>query len=286
VDADYYQLEIGLKSDFSDAQTYATFANSVQLPDLFASKTYYYRVTARSAAQTVRSRTFSFKTAALPRTITVPGVSNTRDIGGYFTLDGKYQVKQGIFYRGGAINAAGVDTLLNTYGIKTDLDVRGDGSSTTVGSPLGEGVNYVECTGPYYLGDVGINSSNPTYRSALLREIQTCAVKENYPIYLHCSLGRDRTGTLAFLINALLGVGERDLFMDYEVSFFSEAGTRDHQTPVHMVGEAFRGMYNYIAAYSVGGTIQENTEKFMLDLGVTAEEIASIREILLEEVQK
>lgn len=281
--ADYYNFEIGLKSDLSDAQSYVTFAKSMELPNLFAAKKYYYRITARSETQTVRSRVFSFQTAALPRTITVPGVSNTRDIGGYYTVDGKYQVKQGIFYRGGAITAAGVDTLLNTYGIKTDLDVRGDGSSTTIGSPLGSGVNYVECTGPYYLGNVGINTSDKTYRNALLREIQTCAVKENYPIYLHCTLGRDRTGTLAFLIGALLGVGEMDLFMDYELSFFSEAGTRDNQTPTHMVGSAFRGMYNYIANYAKG-TLQENAEQFMLDLGVTAEEITSIREILLEEV--
>ena len=110
-------------------------------------------------------------------------------------------------------------------------------------------------------------------------------MKENYPIYLHCSLGRDRTGTLAFLISALLGVGERDLYMDYELSFFSEAGTRDGQTPAYMVGNAFRNMYNYIAKDTTL-TLKENVENFMLELGVTAEEIASIREILLEEVQQ
>ncbi len=285
--ADYYNFEIGLKSDLSDATEYITFETSVELADLFVAKTYYYRITARSAEKTVRSRIFSFQTAALPRTINVPSVSNTRDIGGYYTVDGKYQVKQGLFYRGGAIDADGIDTLLNTYGIKTDLDVRGDGSSTTGASPLGSGVNYVECTGPYYIGSKGIDSTNPIYRNALLKEIQTCAVKENYPIYLHCSLGRDRTGTLVFLINSLLGVGEMDLFMDYELSWFSESGTRDAATPRAMVdsGGPFDKLYNYIKTYSTG-TLQQNTEKFMLDLGVTSAEISSIRQILLEEVQK
>ena len=131
-------------------------------------------------------------------------------------------------------------------------------------------------------GVITINGKKE-YRDALLREIQTCAVKENYPIYLHCSLGRDRTGTLVLLINGLLGVGEKDLFMDYELSLLSEAGTRDEQTPHHMVGGPFRTMYEYLKNYSTG-SFQQNVEKFMLDLGVTPAEIAAIREIMLEEV--
>ena len=279
VAADYYNFEIGLKSDLSDATSYVTFDKSLEIPDLFAAKTYYYRITARGGAQEVRSRIFSFKTASLPRTITVPGVSNTRDIGGYYTVDGKYQVKQGMFYRGGVIGAQGVDTLLNVYGIKTDLDVRGDGYAS---SPLGSSVNYVQCKGPYYIyQNNGINSTDQEYRSALLKEIQTCAVAENYPIYLHCSLGRDRTGTLAFLINALLGVGEKDLYMDYELSFLSASGTADTSHPSNI--SPFDDFVQYLKDYSTG-TLQQNVEKFMLDLGVTANEIASIREIMTEEV--
>lgn len=283
--AEYYNFEIGLKSDLSDATSYVTFDNSIELADLFVAKTYYYRITARGASQTVRSRIFNFKTAALPRTITVPGTSNTRDIGGYFTLDGKYQVKQGMFYRGGAIGADGIDTLLNVYGIKTDLDVRGDGYGS---SPLGSSVNYVECLGPYYVNMArGLDMvwTNAEIREAVLKEIKTCAVKENYPIYLHCSLGRDRTGTLVFLINSLLGVGEKDLFMDFEISFMSASGTADQQKPDAMVsdGGAFDLLYDYMMNYSTG-TLQENTEKFMLDLGISANEIASIREIMLEEI--
>ena len=39
--------------------------------------------------------------------------------------------------------------------------------------------------------------------------------KDNYPIVMHCSIGTDRTGMLAFLINSLLGVSEEDLYKDY-----------------------------------------------------------------------
>ncbi len=286
----YYNLKLSTKPDLSDAVKYITFTNSHTFEDLFMGTKYYYQVIAQFENKTVKSRVFSFETAYLPRTIHAEGVSNTRDFGGYYTVDGTHRIRQGLMYRGGKLETAtqaGIDKLLNVYGIKTDLDLRAE---KTV-SPLGTGVNFVNVSGPYYVGSTGVNSDNDsskgpwkgTYREALLLEIQTYARPENYPIYLHCSLGRDRTGTLAFLINALCGVGETDLYRDYETSFFSETGCLDGQSATHMM-QTFATLYNYIKNYAQG-TLAENTEKFMLDLGVTQAEIDSIRNILLEEVQ-
>jgi hypothetical protein len=195
-------------------------------------------------------------------------------------------------YRGGKLETmtqAGKNKILNILQIKTDLYMRGEVAT----SPLGGGVNFINVSGPYYIGSTGIeslgNSDKPfwkgTYREALLKEIKAFANPDNYPIYIHCSLGRDRTGTLIFLINALCGVGEMDLFMDYEISAFSEVGTADTATPTHLVSIDLTSLYNYIKNYA-DGTVAENTAKFMLDLGVTQEEIDSIRNILREEVQK
>ena len=292
VDALYYEIEIGLKEDLSDAKTYLTFSNSLELDDLFAAKKYYYRITAKGGAQTVRSRTFTVNTAAMPRAINVPDVLNTRDVGGYFTVDGQYQVKQGLIYRGGYVKPAGVDTLLNTYGIKTDLDLRGaDGTvwvdhqvgGTPIGSDLGDSVNYILTKCPWYWNTTsGVVSNDQTYREGLLQSVQALAVKENYPIYLHCSVGRDRTGTLVFLLNALLGVGEKDLYMDYEFTYFTGAVT--DKGNIASAIDGFANLYNQVAKYNSAKTVQEGAEKFLLDLGVTAAEIATIREIMLEKV--
>jgi protein tyrosine/serine phosphatase len=46
------------------------------------------------------------------------------------------------------------------------------------------------------------------------------ADESNYPIFFHCAIGTDRTGTLAYLINGLLGVPEEDLYYDYCFSNF------------------------------------------------------------------
>ena len=296
----YYTVKMSKNADMSDAESYLCFAPYLEIEDLFAGTHYYYQIIAKYEGKTVKSRIFDFYTANLPRTVHIEGVSSTRDIGGYYTVDGKYRVRQGLVYRGGAIEQAihngvvvseiteaGKNKMLNVYKIKTDLDVRG---SLSV-SPLGSSVNMISVSGPYYTGSTGIDSNadsskagiwSGTYREALLKEVQTFAKPENYPIYFHCQIGRDRTGTLAFLINALLGVGETDLYLDYELSFFSEAGCRDNQTPQYMMN-IFKGLVNYMKNYS-SGNLQKNTEKFLLDLGVTQAEIDSIRSIMLEEV--
>ena len=118
-------------------------------------------------------------------------------------------------------------------------------------------------------------------------EIRTFANPENYPIYLHCSLGRDRAGTLSFLIGALIGIEEVDLYRDYEMSFFSVNGWADAKQSVGQHSNLMRSLDSlttYLKQYG-NGTLQENTEKYVKEYrGITQEEVDSIRNILLEEV--
>ena len=286
----YYNVSISKSKDMSKPDTYMTFTNSLTVEDLFSGTNYYYQITAKYPEKLVKSCIFSFRTKALVRTISIEGMTNTRDIGGYYVENGTKRIKQGMVYRGAKIEdatEAGKQKMLYEYGIKTDLDMRAEVAK----SPLGDSVNFVNVSGPYYIGGDGIDSMNTstkpywtkTYREALLQEIRTFANSENYPIYVHCSLGRDRTGTICFLINALCGVGEMDLYMDYELSFMSKMGNFDGQNPTNMVGNAFTNLYNYIKNYGKG-TLAENTEKFMLDIGITQAEIDAIRAIMIEEV--
>lgn len=281
-----YTVKLSREKDLSGAIEYETTECEMTLSDLYAGTHYYYQVIAEYEDKTVKSRVFDFTTAALPRTILIEGVSNTRDIGGYVTEDGKHRIRQGMVYRGGTmdeITKVGRSKALNNYGIKTDLDIRNSDEGATT-SPLGGKVNYIKVGGPYYIGNDGINSAR--YREALLKEIRTFADKENYPIYVHCSLGKDRTGTICFLINALCGVQKEDLYLDYELSYLSARGCLDTGAPPeYSVNVPFTNLYTYIYAYRSEGTLADKTEQFMLELGVTKEEIAAIRTIMLEQVE-
>lgn len=284
--ASYYTVRIGTDKKLSKAQEYVTMEQNLSISDLHGGTHYYYQVVATFEEKTVKSRIFDFETAALPRTIYIEGVSNTRDMGGYLTADGKHRIRQGMVYRGGTmdeITEEGRQKALGTYGIKTDLDLRNSNEGLST-SPLGAEVNYIKVGGPYYTGDNGIENSK--YREALLTEIKTFANKDNYPIYVHCSLGKDRTGTICFLINALCGVEKEDLYLDYELSYLSTRGCMDKNSPPSFaVGQIFTSLYNMIDHYRIEGTLAEKTEAFLLDMGVTKNEIASIRSIMLEEVK-
>lgn len=282
-----YNLRIGTKEDLSDAQTYETTERSYVAKNLYTNTHYYYQIEAVWSDKTIQSKIFDFVTEDLSRTIAVDGVSNTRDIGGYVTEDGKHRVRQGMVYRGAAadkITAAGKEMLLETYGIKTDLDLRGQLSR----SPLGDTVNFVNVSAPYYAQKASEHAIYRTaYREALVTAVRTFADENNYPIYMHCAIGRDRTGTLAFLINALLGVGEEDLYLDYELSFMSQAGCNDFKdgiTPSTFLNNAFWSLYTYIDNYQAEGTLAEKTERFLLDIGITEEEIETIKVIMLENI--
>ena len=50
----------------------------------------------------------------------------------------------------------------------------------------------------------------------------------NYPIDFHCIAGQDRTGAVAFILNALLGVEEEELYLDWGRDHDGEGTRRNH----------------------------------------------------------
>ncbi len=283
IQAQSYTVAISTNSDLSGAVEYAVEETQLHIDDLFVSYTYYWQVTAHCADKEEMSAIYTFRTAKTPRTIQIDKVSNTRDIGGYMTASGK-QVKQGMAYRGAYLDEileAGKTQALETYKIKTDLDLRKDGEGSAGGvSPLGENVNYVHFSCPYYMGgSTGINVVEN--HANLASAIKTFANADNYPIFYHCSVGRDRTGMASMLLLCLLGVSERDIMMDYELSFFSYRGTLDGAELNHMMG-VFKDAYDYIATFGGAETHIQGCENYLQVIGVSEEEIAAIRALLLE----
>ena len=294
-DADYYRVSISRKADMSNATTYLLTGTEVLLEDLFTGTQYFWQVDAVSVADetTYRSAVYTFTTDAGPRAIRLDGVSNTRDAGGMAAGEG-YRVKQGMIYRGGLleyITPESRDYFVNVLGVKTDLDLRAEnesGAGTSVSSPLGRDINYVNVSGRYYVDSLsngnGINVDSNGENDYMLRELRVFANPDNYPIYVHCSLGRDRTGTLLILVQGLLGASEKDISLDYEFSSLSDYGTLDN--PYNgFFPNCLNSIFNYLRRNYTGDTLSERIENYMLDIGLTAEEIASIKTIMLEEVE-
>ena len=89
---------------------------------------------------------------------------------------------------------------------------------------------------------------------------------DNYPIYLHCTYGCDRTGTICYLLEALLGVSRGDCLKDYGLSNLNIAN--------------IQVIENGLKSYE-GDTLKEQVESYLLSCGVSEYQISSIRNIFL-----
>ena len=163
------------------------------------------------------------------------------------------------------------DRWLGTLGVKTDVDLRSDREVYGMeGSPLGPTVAWVNVSSSAYGG-----MQDEGGRKAFAKVFRVFLDPENYPIDFHCIAGQDRTGAVAFILNALLGVKEEELWLDWEVTAFHNRSTAfNHEK---FFDKLVRGFDRW-----PGETINERVEAYVLDLGFTPGDIAAFREIMLE----
>ena len=83
------------------------------------------------------------------------------------------------------------------------------------------------------------------------------------------------------VLNGALGVGKEDLERDWESTFYNEGDILGVEDPKHA-----RGTQHFDAGFSKygqpGDTLQRRIELYLLDCGVTDEEIARFRSIMTE----
>ena len=196
-------------------------------------------------------------------------LKNTRDLGGWKA--GDKTIRYGMIYRGANLDdvqqdASKKDIVLNWLGVGVDLDLRG----LPPGSQGGSGEKnpwmptdpviykniqlwhyFVPSANKYMNVEVSPGETAHQYQYAIRCIIEW--LREGKVVYFHCHGGADRTGTLAFLIEGLLGVSESDLAKDFELTTYSNSIHRRNSEG----GWFYRGMVNYIRSFAPGKTIQE-----------------------------
>ncbi len=320
----FYNVYVSEDASFENARVEKVFGYTptLELYNLIPGKTYYWKVRGTYSGDISEVGTFTTKESAV-RTIYVDGVSNVRDLGGYTTENGT--VNYGLLYRGGKLNGTasgesitddGKETMLNKLGIKTEIDLRSasdDGGQTQ--NAIGDGVNYVKAPLGQYANvidyeawlNLGKDKVSGSYdannKNTIKKLFELLADEGNYPIYFHCNAGADRTGTLALLINGLLGVDEQSLIKDFELTTFSRYGKR-LRSSISEDGKSFtdsgimqNNSGNYVAMgllidalkanYTNNGTINEAINNFLIEyIGLSNDTINKIKGILLSETSQ
>lgn len=173
----------------------------------------------------------------------------------------------------GKIRVSEADRRLCTecLGIRTDLDLRVDFEVWGMdGSPLGPAVRWVRVPTLSYAG-----FGRPNGIERFKRDFALFLDRQNYPVIFHCIGGADRTGSLAFVLNALLGVDEDELEKDWELTAFNTVN------PLFRHCDRYDKLLQVFAAYE-GRTINERVLNWALANGVTDSDIRTFREIMLE----
>ena len=238
--------------------------------NLIPQKTYYYKAYLADGS----IDTGHFHTYGHLRRIRADGVRNVRDMGGWQTKDGS-RIAYGKIFRGGEMDGihswhiTAKDSLVfrKVMNIGLDIDFRNAEETDSSGiSPLGKDITYKHYEVAYYQPD------SQGYYDAF-RDVLQC-LRTGKAVYVHCVVGADRTGMLAYMMAAILGVPEEELCKDFELTTFS--GQPRYRNGYRML--AFNAR---LATYG-GNDIQERIENMMLAKGVTLEEIEEFRELMLE----
>ncbi len=267
----HYTVYISVHRDMTNAKEITANETRAEIYNLNIGTTYYWQVKSGEDASPVQVFTTE---DGYPRFIRLDGVSNVRDIGGYITTDGK-RVRQNLAYRSAQLDGItdnAKEIALHELSIRTDLDLRGGGSM-----PLGSTVQHISIPMQWYEHIFDEDMYN-----VVRRTVTTFAEEKNYPIIFHCSMGRDRTGTTTFLILGLLGVDEDTLRHEYYASFFSQQGAFDENEFPLLITNMNRLVSGFDDFGDKDDTLQEKIHAYLLHIGVTEDEIQSIRDIWLE----
>lgn len=257
------------------------------ITNLVPGTTYQWMVTSTADNTVVASGSFPTR-GLLHQVYFTPDVRNGRDLGGYKGLGGK-TVAFHKLYRGGRIDKKYCDETgraeMLAEGIRAEVDLR-EADDVPKSSPLGSSVDF------YAPGfDSGYNEmvrdNQPKVRDTFCWVV--ARLREGKPVYFHCAAGRDRTATLAILLEGALGISESDMAKDYELTYFTPAdwgmSTDDNGNPVY---KHTRDNYSYGSVRKTifkeveSGTYQERIVKYLLKIGVPQQDIDDLRAIMLQ----
>ena len=205
-------------------------------------------------------------------------------------------LRENMFYRGASpvdnkmSRAATVDGLLEKNGIRYVLDLA-DTEEKFAAFREQEDFQSDYVVGLEEAGNVSLLGMNSAFRSesfmtslaAGLRDM----MKHEGPVYIHCLEGKDRTGFVCALLEALAGASYDELLTDYMTTYENYYGLTEEASP-----EQYEAVVSlkFVDTVSAMGDLSpedddfsDSAAQYLLDCGMTGGEIQALRNYLCGE---
>ena len=271
--SDSYVIQISSSENFdsSDTKIIKLKEKKYILKNLKLNQKIYYRG-AINNEELKNSKIYELKVNNLaPRNLDIPGVDNSRDIGGVeTTLVENGIINQGLYYRTAKIddiNEEGKKILTEDLGVKIEIDLRDEIYNN---GPYVDGVEYYPIPIPTGTSETRFEKFEEEY----IKVFDLIAEADKNPIVLHCSAGADRTGIMSFALMTLLGCKYNDIARDYLFTNFGVQGLRD-------INSEFIKWWNKLDNYN-GETKAERCKSWLMSKGIKEEKLEHIREIFID----
>lgn len=220
----------------------------------------------------------TIKPTGICRMIYMTNIDNVRDIGGW-SCDGG-TIKYGKLFRGGEVygflTEDGTIQALDMLGIEKEIDLRFDSDlNGRTESGFGNSIDMLHV-------DMTWNDLNYQKKSGNIKKIFDPLfdyVIAGHPTYFHCSAGADRTGVVALLCEAVLGMSQSDMDKEYELTCFYSGVENDNQARRRNETVWTREI-NIINSYS-GATFRDKAVNYMVSCGITIEKINAFRAAMI-----
>lgn len=207
---------------------------------------------------------------------TYPLGVNTRDLGGWACDGGK--VKYGMLVRGSEPNEVDKDLMVNQVGIRTELQLLPKSTSRLPYSAWG--IDFY--ANPEESGYIWYSLSNKSLWKFYLQVVFD-SVSHSNPVYFHCGIGADRTGTVAVMLEALLGMSQSDIDKDYELTnFYVVSPEFPRRRNVNMYKNYIAEIKDFPLVGGLTDTFANHAISFAVSLGFTADEINAYRNACID----
>ena len=187
-------------------------------------------------------------------------IVNARDVGGTPLSQGG-SVTCGSIFRGPplALTTTGCDQA-RALGLRTVVDLRVDFERSARPDSTCTGADFLLAPLPIPYGLAAADYLADLNAETMATVFHAFGDPERYPIYFHCTWGRDRTGVVAAVLLRTLGVSQADVMAEY------------------MLSQAKVGAYpNALQAVLAEIDARGGPESFLTSIGISPEEIAVMR---------